>query len=150
MQSEAQAPEQATPFLQMRIGLAFQLEGKQAQMTFADLPYNLPIGGHVSGLGRVQHAEFPMASGDAPEDEFTAFLTIILERIRTHSAYGTIAYACINCAISMSYSWQAARRSSRSRFCACGSRATPAWAASLPLAARADRRLQGRLCPAHQ
>ena len=30
------------------------------------------------------------------KDEFTAFLTIILERIRTHSADGTIAYACMD------------------------------------------------------
>ena len=59
------------------------LQGEQAQMVFADPPYNVPIGGHVSGLGHVQHAEFPMASGEMSEDEFTAFLTTILERIET-------------------------------------------------------------------
>ena len=31
-------------------------------MVFADPPYNVPIGGHVSGLGHAQHPEFPMAS----------------------------------------------------------------------------------------
>jgi hypothetical protein len=99
-------------------------------MTFADLPYNLPIGGHVSGLGRVQHAEFPMASGELSEDEFTAFLTIILERIRTHSADGTIAYGCMDWRHLYELLVAGRAASSRSRICACGSRATPAWAAS--------------------
>ena len=143
-------PNRPPHFSRCKSGLAFQLEGKQAQMTFADLPYNLPIGGHVSGLGRVQHAEFPMASGELSEDEFTAFLTIILERIRTHSADGTIAYACMD--------WRHLYE-----LLVAGRAAELALEESvrvgqeqrrhgqlLPLAARADRRLQGRLCPAHQ
>lgn len=72
------------------------LRGEQAQMVFADPPYNVPIGGHVSGLGQVRHNEFPMASGEMSEDEFTAFLTTILERIGTHSADGAIAFVCMD------------------------------------------------------
>ena len=37
-------------------------------MVFADPPYNVPISGHVSGLGHAQHAEFPMASGEIVSD----------------------------------------------------------------------------------
>jgi hypothetical protein len=35
------------------------------------VPYNLPIERHVSGLGAVCHREFPMASGEMSEAEFT-------------------------------------------------------------------------------
>jgi hypothetical protein len=31
---------------------------------FTDPPYNVPIDGHVSGLGTVRHREFAMASGE--------------------------------------------------------------------------------------
>jgi DNA modification methylase len=72
------------------------LPGGQAQMTFADVPYNLPIGGHVSGLGRVQHAEFPMASGELSEDKYTALLTTAFDHIPANSADGAIAYVCID------------------------------------------------------
>ena len=65
-------------------------------MVFTDPPYNVPIGGHVSGLGHVQHAEFPMASGEMSEDEFTAFLTTTLEHVRANSADGAIAYVCMD------------------------------------------------------
>ena len=36
---------------------------RKAAMVFTDPPYNVPIRGHVSGLGRVQHREFAMALG---------------------------------------------------------------------------------------
>ena len=47
---------------------------EQAQMVFTDPPYNVPVGGHVSGLGAVKHREFVMASGEMSREEFTAFL----------------------------------------------------------------------------
>ena len=72
------------------------LAGEAAQMVFTDPPYNVQIGGHVSGLGQVQHDEFPMASGEMTEDEFTVFLTTLLEKIRSHSADGAIAFVCMD------------------------------------------------------
>jgi DNA modification methylase len=37
-----------------------QLMGaEKAAMVFTDPPYNVPIAGHVSGLGAVQHASSP-------------------------------------------------------------------------------------------
>ncbi|MBI3126068.1 MAG: ParB N-terminal domain-containing protein [Candidatus Tectomicrobia bacterium] len=51
------------------------LMGEQlAQLVITDPPFNVPIGGHVSGLGRIQHAEFAMASGEMSKDQFIAFL----------------------------------------------------------------------------
>ena len=40
------------------------LDGAKAQMVFTDPPYNVPIDGHVSGLGKVRHRKFAMASGE--------------------------------------------------------------------------------------
>ena len=47
-------------------------------MVFTDPPYNVPIDGHVSGLGDVRHREFAMASGEMSEAEFTGFLEDML------------------------------------------------------------------------
>jgi hypothetical protein len=49
------------------------LGGEQARTVFQDPPFNVKIGGHVSGTG--QHSEFVMASGEMSDDEFTGFLT---------------------------------------------------------------------------
>lgn len=47
------------------------LEDAKADFVFTDPPYNVPIDGHVSGLGGIQHREFMMASGEMTEAEFT-------------------------------------------------------------------------------
>lgn len=51
------------------------MAGELAQMVFTGPPYNVPINGHVSGLGQVRHREFAMAVGEMSESEFTACLT---------------------------------------------------------------------------
>lgn len=61
------------------------LGDERAQMVFTDPPYNVPIEGHVSGLGKVKHAEFAMASGEMSEDQFTGFLRTIFERLSAFS-----------------------------------------------------------------
>ncbi|RZI57309.1 MAG: site-specific DNA-methyltransferase, partial [Zymomonas sp.] len=45
------------------------LGGERAQMAFTDPPYNVQINGHVSGNGKVRHAEFAMASGEMTSTE---------------------------------------------------------------------------------
>ena len=72
------------------------LDGQQAQMVFTDPPYNVPIQGHVSGLGKVQHREFPMASGEMSEAGFTAFLTKVFGNLATVSVDGSIQYVCMD------------------------------------------------------
>lgn len=72
------------------------LDAEQAQMAFTDPPYNVPIHGHASGLGRVHHRPFPMGSGEMGKTEFQAFLTILLQQIFNHSANGAIAFVCMD------------------------------------------------------
>lgn len=48
------------------------LGGELAQMVFVDPPYNVRVDGHVSGLGRVKHREFAMASGEMSKLEFSS------------------------------------------------------------------------------
>jgi hypothetical protein len=48
---------------------------ERAEFVFTDPPYNVRIDGHVSGLGRIKHREFTMASGEMTENEFTEFLS---------------------------------------------------------------------------
>jgi len=45
---------------------------EQARMAFLDAPYNVPIDGHVSGLGKNHHREFAMGVGEMSPAEFTA------------------------------------------------------------------------------
>ncbi len=67
--------------------------GEQAVRTAAsDLPYNVPIAGHVSGLGEHQHAEFAMASGEMTDAEFTDFLVLAISVVRAHLVDGALLY----------------------------------------------------------
>jgi DNA modification methylase len=46
------------------------MAGESARLVLTDVPYNVPIRGHVSGQN---HREFAMASGEMSADEFLAF-----------------------------------------------------------------------------
>jgi DNA modification methylase len=72
------------------------LGDQKAQMVFADPPYNVPIDGHVSGLGRVRHREFAMATGEMTGEQFTAFLVTAFRNLAKHSVDGAIQYICID------------------------------------------------------
>jgi DNA modification methylase len=72
------------------------LDGAQAQMVFTDPPYNVPINGHVGGLGEVKHREFAMASGEMSEAQFTAFLRTICGHLAGHSVDGAIHFICMD------------------------------------------------------
>jgi DNA modification methylase len=72
------------------------LGGKKAQMVFVDPPYNVAIGGHVSGLGKVKHREFAMASGEMSRSQFTKFLGNAFERLAAASTSGSIHYMCMD------------------------------------------------------
>ena len=57
------------------------MQGEIAAMVLCDGPFNVPIRGHVSGLGKVKHAEFAMASGEMTRPQFTTFLTDSIEQM---------------------------------------------------------------------
>ncbi len=72
------------------------MAGDSAQMIFTDPPYNVPIEGHVSGLGRVKHEDFAMACGEMSAQEFSAFLKGIFEHLIAHSVDGAIHFVCMD------------------------------------------------------
>jgi len=65
-------------------------------MVFSDPPYNVPVDGHVGGLGKVHHEEFAMASGEMSQEEFTAFLRTVFEHEAAFSIDGAIHYQCMD------------------------------------------------------
>jgi len=69
---------------------------EQARVIFADLPYNVPIKGHVGGLGAVQHREFAMASGEMSSSEFAGFLGTIFANMAQVSVDGAIHFICMD------------------------------------------------------
>lgn len=72
------------------------LDNELAEMIFADPPYNVPIQGHVSGLGRTAHAEFAMAAGEMSPEAFTAFLSTYMGHLVRFSADGSIHFHCMD------------------------------------------------------
>lgn len=76
--------------------LAMLLGNEPVDLIFTDPPYNVAIEGHVSGLGRVKHREFAMASGEMTETEFTEFLIAALAPAASHCREGAIAFVCMD------------------------------------------------------
>ena len=68
----------------------------RAALIFTDPPYNVAIDGHVSGLGKVRHREFAMASGEMTSDQFRAFLETVFVHMAAHSADGSIHFICMD------------------------------------------------------
>lgn len=69
---------------------------EKAQMVFCDPPYNVPVSGHICGLGQTQHREFAMASGEMTREQFTGFLTTVFSHLAQYSADGSIHYQCMD------------------------------------------------------
>jgi DNA modification methylase len=65
-------------------------------MVITDPPYNVRIDGHARGLGKDQHADFAMASGEMSEEEFTAFLQTVCDHMATISRPGALHYVCMD------------------------------------------------------
>ncbi len=65
-------------------------------LIFTDPPYNVPIDGHVSGLGSSRHREFAFASGEMTSTEFTAFLRTTLGNAAQVARDGAIAFICMD------------------------------------------------------
>lgn len=72
------------------------MDGKRAQMIFTDPPYNVPVNGHICGLGKVRHDEFAMASGEMSQAEFTRFLREVMVQLADASAEGSIHFLCMD------------------------------------------------------
>ena len=68
----------------------------RAAIVFTDPPYNVPIAGHASGLGRVRHQDFVMASGELSDTEFTAFLQTACTRLCQYTQAGSLHFICMD------------------------------------------------------
>lgn len=81
-----------------RDGAAFEclMAGDCARLVFTDPPYNVPIDGHVCGLGTVKHREFAMASGEMTGREFTGFLHTVFMNAAEVSIDGAIHFICMD------------------------------------------------------
>jgi DNA modification methylase len=76
--------------------IARLMDGEVARMVFSDPPYNVPIDGHVSGMGKTRHREFAMAAGEMGKAEFTAFLKTAFQNLADHSLDGSIHFICMD------------------------------------------------------
>lgn len=70
--------------------------GETVGLLFTDPPYNVPIAGHVSGLGRVKHREFEVASGEMDRTTFIGFLRSTLSAAASQLRDGSIAFVCMD------------------------------------------------------
>ncbi|QGN55012.1 DNA methyltransferase [Novosphingobium sp. Gsoil 351] len=66
------------------------LDGELAQMIISDVPFNVPIKGHVSS--KADAREFGMASGEMSPEQFTAFLRTSFEHMIANSVDGSIHF----------------------------------------------------------
>lgn len=71
------------------------MQGDRAAVVFIDPPYNIKVSS-VVGLGRVQHREFPMASGEMSPREFTSFLQRAFTLLAQHSVDGALHFTCMD------------------------------------------------------
>lgn len=72
------------------------MRDERARLVFTDPPYNVPIDGHVGGLGAIKHREFAMASGEMTPAEFEAFLRTIFRNMADVSLDGAIHFICMD------------------------------------------------------
>jgi ParB-like nuclease domain len=64
----------------------------KASAAILDLPYNVPIGGFVSGLGKKTHREFAMASGEMTPAQFAEFLAEAFKALKGVLMPGAVCF----------------------------------------------------------
>ncbi len=70
--------------------------GAKGHMIFSDPPYNLPVDGFISGLGKIRHREFHSAAGEMDRDQFTTFLADVFRQMARNVEGGSLAYICMD------------------------------------------------------
>lgn len=72
------------------------MDDERADVIFVDPPYNVPIQGHVSGLGKARHREFAFASGELDKAGFTELLSQSFAPLARAARDGAIAFVCMD------------------------------------------------------
>lgn len=71
-------------------------EGEIATAAFVDGPYNVKIKNNVSGLGKVKHDEFRMASGEMSPQQFNQFMQRWMKNTLAYVVSGGVIFSCID------------------------------------------------------
>src|SRR6516162_5504800 len=79
-----------------RVAFDLVMGHERADLIFTDPPYNVPIDGPVTGLGRIRHREFAMGVGEMSAEAFTSFLRLILGHAAALARNGAIAFVCMD------------------------------------------------------
>ncbi|ONF96070.1 ParB N-terminal domain-containing protein [Sphingomonas jeddahensis] len=72
------------------------LEGKPVAAVLTDCPWNIPIEGNVSGLGKKVHKEFKMAAGEMGAEQFVNFTDSFTALAAGHLMSGGVFFSCID------------------------------------------------------
>ena len=68
------------------------LGDERVDAVLTDPPYNVPIAGNVSGMGKTRHHEFVMASGELDEGQWQEFLNTFLALLASVVAPGAVLF----------------------------------------------------------
>jgi hypothetical protein len=69
---------------------------ERVDLIFTDPPYNVPIDGHATGLGRIRNREFAMGAGEMSVAAFTRFPQRTLGHAAALARSGAIAFVCMD------------------------------------------------------
>lgn len=72
------------------------LAGEQAHAVVADTPFNIPIEGFVSGLGKKKHKDFVAGVGEWSREQFLDFSIAFHDRCAAHLLDGGVFFSCID------------------------------------------------------
>lgn len=72
------------------------LEGQLADVIFTDCPWNIPIEGFVSGLGKTKHKDFKMGAGELSPEKFAEFCDCFHQLCAERLVDGAAFYSCID------------------------------------------------------
>jgi DNA methylase len=72
------------------------LDDERPRMIFTDPPFNIPIAGHVSGLGSTKHEDFAMGCGEMSAAEFADFLRTALGHAAQRAQDGSLHFVVMH------------------------------------------------------
>jgi DNA modification methylase len=68
------------------------MQDERGDVVIIDPPYNVRIGGHVSGKGKIRHREFAQGVGELSREDFIRFLTESCGLLAKHSKNGAVHF----------------------------------------------------------
>jgi len=78
------------------ISYTIVLNGELVDIVFTDCPWNIPIEGFVSGLGKTKHKDFKMGAGELSAEDFASFCNLFHQLCANYLGEGAAFYSCID------------------------------------------------------